>query len=77
MARRDEKARRDSNVFPGRVTTQDVRVIGPNGTIYSQGEQSPWSNGFYPRGELGTGPTTKTLIPGRLNTNRGGEKPGG
>lgn len=54
--------------WPARETTGVDRSIGVNGTHRSTGEQSPYSNGYMRKGDLGTTPPS-----GNTNTNRTGE----
>ena len=56
----------------------EVRVIGPNGTTRSEGEQSPFSNGWMPKGNLGTDSVGLPTRRGKAPTgNRTGEGSGG
>lgn len=51
------------------------RVIGPNGTRRAYQEQGEYSNGWNPKGTLGTESVgTKTSSGAGSNTNRSGEK---
>lgn len=65
---------RKSYGWPAKETTGVDRSIGVNGTTRSSGEQSPWSNRGYPKGDLGTSPSAAPFVGGsNSNQNRTGE----
>ena len=60
--------------WPARETTGVDRSIGVNGTTRSTGGQPLGSNGWMPKGDLGTVPSSAPFVGGsNTNTNRTGE----
>lgn len=69
--------KKSSYSFPAKETTGVERSVGVNGTHRSSGEQTPYSNSYYPKGTLGTVGSSKPFVPGpNSNTNRTGEGSG-
>ncbi len=54
-------------------TGGEAHNVTVNGTVRSTGDQRTYSNGFMPKGDAGTRPTSAPFRPGQASTNRTGE----